>query len=304
MNSKNAALYDEKSRRILSNKRILANVMKAVIPEYTDLSISEIVNLIEDGSESRLIKGMQNEDIRLDGAPILYDIVFTSRLPGSDDEIGMIINVEEKVNPYPGYPLLSRAVYYLTRLFSKQAGEITETGEYRKFKKVYTIWICPTPPVYKRDSVKYIHFMEDGFTGDFNENLEEYDYLHIVMIYVGSKTDKKDKHQDIIEMFRLIFLDEETNSKNKTKILNERYDIMLNEQEVLDMPSYAEGFYQNGYREGMEQGLVQGLQEGKLTTLIDNINSLMGSGMSFEEITSILKLDDDTINIVKQKLNI
>ena len=45
--NKNSKNYDEVCKEILSNKQILAHIMKACVPEYQDVPLSEIPSYIE-----------------------------------------------------------------------------------------------------------------------------------------------------------------------------------------------------------------------------------------------------------------
>ena len=64
----NANAYDIASKRILSKKSVLCNIIKECIPEYRDLSKEEIIKCIEDGSENEYIEGLNSDDIGINGA--------------------------------------------------------------------------------------------------------------------------------------------------------------------------------------------------------------------------------------------
>lgn len=108
--------YDAQSKKILSDKSVLSNILKECVPEYKNYSRSEIRGFIEDGGKCRCIKGISNDDNRVNNATIAYDILFYSRLPNSNENIGMYINVEAQNVSRPHYPLINRAVYYASRL--------------------------------------------------------------------------------------------------------------------------------------------------------------------------------------------
>ena len=68
------------------------------------------------------IEGLNTEDKDDDEGTIKYDIRFIARIPKQDENIRIIINVEAQKNFYPGYPILSRGVYYGARMISSQNG--------------------------------------------------------------------------------------------------------------------------------------------------------------------------------------
>ncbi|MDO4500589.1 MAG: hypothetical protein Q4B60_04870 [Erysipelotrichaceae bacterium] len=294
MNHLNKTLYDENVRKILSNKQVLANVMKSLIPEYSDLGINEIVKLIEDGDESRNIKGMQNEDFRTENAKIVYDILFTAKLPNSDETIGMYIDIEAQNDFKLGYHLIQRAIYYSTRLIARQKGETFHHSDYGKMRKVYSIWICPNPKEEMEDSINRYIFKEEHLWGNYKARPESYDYIHILMLGIGRK--KKLESEHILDLFRILFTESNITPNCKRDILNKEYDIIINEEEVSSMAITADNW--------IKQGIQQGFEQGKQEMLMNNIISLVESGIPFEKAITILKADDKTAEIVKEKLNI
>ena len=120
--------------------------MSSCIPEYNGLDIKEVVKYIEDNDNtSTIIKGLPTDDNKIEDSLIKYDILFTSRIPNSNDKIGMFINIEAQNDINPSYDLLNRAIYYASRLISRQKGEEFFNSKYNELKKVYSIWICTTP---------------------------------------------------------------------------------------------------------------------------------------------------------------
>lgn len=89
--------YDTYCKKILSNKQILANIMKGCIPEYADLSLDEIVDCItlSSNNDDFSINGLKTVDLSIDGTLNKYDVLFEAKLLGTkDDKIALIINIE------------------------------------------------------------------------------------------------------------------------------------------------------------------------------------------------------------------
>lgn len=122
---------DELCKRLLSNKIILAWIMKSCMKEYANCGIQEIVlNYIEGtpevakavvhqdeggGNERDMperIIGMNTEDSTVIEGKIVYDIRFGAIIPDTDEYIKLIINIEAQDNFYPRYPLIKRGFYY------------------------------------------------------------------------------------------------------------------------------------------------------------------------------------------------
>ena len=126
--------YDAACKRLLSEKIILAWIMKNTIKEYASYTVQEIAdNYIEgtpqvgeipvlpDETNSR-ITGTGVEDITITEGSITYDIRFFAILPRNMEMVRMIINLEAQNDFYPGYPLIKRAIYYCSRMISAQYG--------------------------------------------------------------------------------------------------------------------------------------------------------------------------------------
>lgn len=130
--------YDAACKRLLSEKVILAWIMKHCLVEYQNYSITEIMEKYIEGTpqiaetpvmpdetnvaQGSVITGIKNEDITVTEGAITYDIRFLSIVPHSGELIRLIINVEAQNDFYPGYPILKRSIYYCSRMISAQYG--------------------------------------------------------------------------------------------------------------------------------------------------------------------------------------
>lgn len=194
--------YDVNSKRLLTNKSLLSGIMEYCIPEYKNLSRQEIIDCIEDGNNSSHIKGINVESFNDDNKEVKFDVLFTSRLPNSNEQIGMYIDVEPQNRISPGYNLINRALYYASRLIDQQKGRTFNFEDYDKLRKVYSIWICTNPRIEQRDSINYYSFNEDCIKGNYKTNID-YKKLNIIMLYIGDNY-----NYDLtgpLEMLSLIF---------------------------------------------------------------------------------------------------
>ena len=143
-----SAGYDAACKRVLSEKAILARIMKACLEEYKDCDVNEIAEKYIEGQpqvsvvpvlpdeEGTIISGMDTEDKSVHEGTVTYDIRFRAIVPGSGERIGLIINLEAQDKFYTGYPLLKRATYYCCRMISSQHGREFTDSHYEKIKKV------------------------------------------------------------------------------------------------------------------------------------------------------------------------
>ena len=101
------ALYDAACKRLLSEKEILAWIMKSCLQEYRECAIQEIaekyiegdlyvseIPVYPDEETPELIKGLSTEDTTIAEGTVTYDIRFSALIPGTDNRLSLIINVE------------------------------------------------------------------------------------------------------------------------------------------------------------------------------------------------------------------
>lgn len=132
--SADRAKLDEVAKKLVKHKIILAEILKECVEEFKEFDLYYIekncfvgdvkVNQVAvdqdllDADES--IVGSDTEDASHREGTVRFDLVFEARVPKSGEIIGLTINVEIQVDMDPGYPVISRAVYYLARLISRQ----------------------------------------------------------------------------------------------------------------------------------------------------------------------------------------
>ena len=195
------ACYDAACKRLLSEKIILAWIMKNCLEEYRDCDVDEIAEKYIEGipqvgeaavapdesSQASMIHGTGNEDASLTEGTVTYDIRFLALAPVSGELIRLIINMEAQNDFYPGYPLIKRGIYYCSRMISSQYGTEFTKSHYENIKKVYSIWICMNPPKKRENSITRYFLAEENLTGSVKERKSNYDLMTIIMICLGKE---------------------------------------------------------------------------------------------------------------------
>ena len=113
--------YDAACKRVLSEKSILAWIIKSCLDEYRDCSIQEIaekyiesqpqvgeVPVLPDAVPR--IHGLDTEDKSTIEGTVLYDVRFRAAAPSDGKPIGLIINVEAQNKYHTGYPLVAYTI--------------------------------------------------------------------------------------------------------------------------------------------------------------------------------------------------
>ena len=281
--------YDAACKRVLSEKAILARIMKACLEEYKNCDVNDIagkyiegqpqvseVPVLPDESGS-VISGMDTEDKSIREGSVTYDIRFRAVVPGTEEQIGLIINVEAQNDFYPGYPIITRGVYYCCRIISSQYGREFTGSHYERIKKVYSIWICMNPPKYRKNSITRYRLVEEQLVGEAVEPVENYDLLSIVMLCLGGPGGGN--YEGVLRMLDVL-LSNETSETEKRKILQDDYGIQMTqtmEQEVSVMCNLSKGVE----AKGMTNGILASIKN-----LVKNL------GMSVEQAMSVLEVPE------------
>lgn len=218
--------------------------------------------------ETNLITGINTEDNTITEGSINYDIRFRALAPISNEMISLIINVEAQGDFSPGYPLLKRAIYYCSRMISAQKGTEFVKDEYGKIKKVYSIWICLSPPDIRSNSITRYSITEENLFGDFKESTVNYDLLSVINVCLGDPDIKE--NDKLLRLLSVLFA-QEWSLEQKKQTLGNEFDITMSsefEKEVSTMGSLSEGVFNRGLEkgrvEGLERGRVEGLERGRI----------------------------------------
>ena len=278
------ASYDAACKRLLSEKIILAWIMKNCLEEYRDCDVEEIAERYIEGTpqvgevavapdESNcvsMIQGAGNEDTSLTEGTIFYDIRFLAIAPVSAELIRLIINIEAQNDFYPGYPLIKRGIYYCSRMISAQYGTEFTNSHYENIKKVYSIWICMNPPKSRENSITRYYIAEENLAGSVKERKADYDLMAAVMICLGKE---EDSGTDLLKLLNVL-LSTETGSQDKCQILEEDFHIKMTqtlESEVSLMCNLSKGVEEKGIEKGRQEGIIAMVSALKDLQIADSI---------------------------------
>lgn len=116
------AAYDNACKKLLSNKIILAWIMKSCLQEYRECAIQEIaekyiegdlyvseIPVYPDEETPELIKGLSTEDTTIAEGTVTYDIRFSALIPGTDNRLSLSLMWNLRIIIILGIPSLSVA---------------------------------------------------------------------------------------------------------------------------------------------------------------------------------------------------
>ena len=296
---------DAACKLFLSDKFILAEILKECVPEYRSFEREEIVPFIEGDiivSASGIagagdsIKGRRTDSQSISDGQIAYDILFDALLP---DNIGqkykLIINVEAQNDMTPGYEPVSRAIYYCARLISDQKHVEFSGSEYEKIQKVYSIWLFLSPALKCRDTIVLYGITPRILYGSSTDSIAaeaDYDLISIVTVGLGCR----DSKNPMINLLSAVFDDNSSGAEKREKLLEYGFineDGEEQNRRIIEMCNYSDLIWNKGLEKGLEQGLELGLKE--------NIRTLMET-VSFDEAVKLLKLGPEQTEALRKEL--
>ncbi|MDO4266532.1 MAG: hypothetical protein Q4C63_08765 [Eubacteriales bacterium] len=204
------AKYDAVQKELLSNRQILAHIVKRFVKEFEDVPLKDIEEKYIEPESIRVskvfveknmtnlteeqIEGLNTEDTSINEGRVTYDILFHVKYPdGSGEEIGMYINLEAQTAFYPGYPIEVRGVYYSARKFTSQLRSIRKGTDYGKLKKVYSIWLCMGDvPKEEANTATLYRFEKDDIIGRVERDRRDYDLINVVVVRINDRVPSED----------------------------------------------------------------------------------------------------------------
>lgn len=267
------AQYDAACKRVLSEKIVLAWIMKSCLKEYRNCGIEEIaekyiegtpqvgkVPVLPDETNAPRIRGISTQDTSLTESSTTYDIRFLAFAPDADGPIQMIINLEAQNEADPGYPLVKRGIFYCGRMLTAQYGTEFTHSQYQKIKKVVSIWVCMAPPKKWKNSITRYHLTEENLVGNVREKLGNYDLIDVVMLCLGGED--RENYSGVLKMLDVL-LSPETDEEKKRQILGDEFDIPMTEtleREVHLMCNLSQGVLKRGMEKGRAEGIIESIR--------------------------------------------
>lgn len=262
------AQYDERAKRLLSNKIILAHILVKTVDEFQGMKPMEAVSHIEGepvfstipiepgltnaekGKDGHRIVGMNTESTEINEGLVRFDIIFYVRMKDGVSQI--IVNLEMQKDEPKNYPILNRAIFYVSRLISSQKERDFVKMNYGDIKRVFSIWVCLNR---NENSMDYVHLADDRLLGSCNWR-GKLDLLNIIMIGIAEEIPA---HDDKYELHRLlsILLSVKLSATEKLGIIESEYNIPVDDrirEDVSTMCNLSQGIREKGIAEGEARG--------------------------------------------------
>ena len=288
------AQYDEKAKRLLGNKIILAHILVKTVDEFRGMNPKDVASYIEGEpfisvvpvepgltnvekeEAGQRVVGFNTESAEINEGLVRFDIVFYVRLKDGLSQI--IVNVEAQKDAPTEYNVLNRAIFYVSRLISSQKERDFVNTNYDDIKQVFSIWICMNM---NQNCMNYVHLMNDRLLGSY-EWEGKMDLLGIVLIGLSKELPE---HDEKYELHRLLgaLLSRNLSSDEKLRIIETEYDIPIEEsirKDVSVMCNLSQGIREDANAEFIMSMYKKGYTLEQIADVAEK---------SIEEIKAIIK---------------
>ncbi len=303
---------DTEVKKVLSDKTVLAWILKYTTAEFESYSIEKIKTCIEGTPEAgthpvnpkskKTPKDVskQSQDTKGNHTPeaitgsdtvnkvpgegqITYDIRFYAITP-TKERIKLILNVEAQKSFDLNYDLVTRGIFYVARLISAQKGTEFKGSNYNDIKKVYSIWICMEVPRNMEYTVTSYRMNKKVLFGNPKKRFR-YDLMEVVMVCLG-REEKAERGNCLHGMLSTLLSEKLTPKEKETQLSNEYGFETSTELEggLKQMCNYSDLIEERALERGIEKGIEKGLEQGKIEGKLETLLSLVRDGLlSVEE---------------------
>lgn len=292
------AKFDAMVKELLSDKQILAWILRDTMEEFKGMTIREIVSCIEGepkvakvpiapGLRTETVMGLRNEQRVPNEGMITYDIYFYVRTPDGE-RTKIFINVEAQKKYNPGYDLVTRAVFYCARMLSVQMDTEFTAADYDNIKKVCSIWICMDSPDYAAETITRYSIHPEQLYGEF-KGKARYDLISAVMVCLA----KEGKEKNGSELHRMLetLLAHDISAEEKLTALTENFGIETSSEmkaEVREMCNLSDRIEEQGIEKGIDQLVLKMIRKGASDEQIQEMTDL-----PMERIAKLRKKEKD-----------
>lgn len=220
-------------------------------------------DIYKDKSLPEAITGLDTVDKVPGEGEVTYDVRFTVLTPTAE-RIKLIINVESQKKFNPGYDIVTRGIFYCTRMVAAQKETEFKGSNYDDIKKVYSIWISIENPLYAQHTITSYRLSEHPLYGSLPEK-KRYDLMELVLVCLGN-SNSENKGNDLHGLLDTLFSAELAPQEKETILYNDYHIETTVEMEggLREMCNLSDLIEEKG----IEKGIQQGIEQGRLTTLI------------------------------------
>ena len=289
------AQYDDRAKRLLGNKIILAHILVKTVDEFKGMNPKDVVSYIEvepfigvvpvepgltnaeKEKDGQRIVGLNTENAEINEGLIRFDIIFYVRMKDGISQV--IVNLEVQKDEPTGYHILNRAVFYASRLVSSQKERDFVKTNYNDIKRVFSIWVCMNMD---ENSMDYVHLTDEKLLGSYPWK-GGLDLLNIVLIGISNELPEHDEKYELHRLLSTI-LSMELSVDEKLNIIKSEYSIPVDDKLRKDVSAMC--------------NLSQGIRDDEKIKVIMNMHR---EGYTLEQIARIVEKTTEEVDAVIKK---
>lgn len=289
------AQYDEKAKRLLGNKIILAHILVKTVDEFKGMNPKDVVSYIEGEpfisvvpvepgltnaekeKDGQRIVGLNTENAEINEGLIRFDIIFYVRMKDGISQV--IVNVEAQKDESTGYNILNRAIFYVSRLVSSQKERDFVKTNYNDIRRVFSIWVCMGMD---ENSMDYVHLTDDKLIGSYPWK-GRLDLLNIVLIGISNELPEHDEKYELHRLLSTV-LSMGLSVDEKLDIIKSEYGIPVDDKLRKDV--------------GAMCNLSQGIRDDEKIKVIMNMHK---KGYTPEQIAEIVEKTTEEVGAIIKK---
>lgn len=294
--------YDAQVKKVLSQKVILAWILRRTVDGFKYLEIQDIIPYIEGEPEissvavnpgetnPEQISGMSGEDKVPGEGVVYYDIRFFAYRPDKKEKVKILINVEAQKDFWPGYRIETRGIFYASRMISAQLGTEFSIPNYNGIKKVVSIWICMNASKRAGNAISEYCIRKMDLIKGIPDIPRAYDKLSVILITLNEETGTK---EPLLQMLNTL-LSPVKGAMEKKKRLEEDFHVNMegNVGKELDIMCNLSGYV---WSRGVEKGAEKEKKE--------TAERMLCSGrLTYAEIASFTGLTEEKIREIEKEL--
>lgn len=211
-----------------------------------------------------------------------YDLLFSSRLPDSLNEMDMFIDIEPQKTSDVNYQLHNRGIFYVGNEIVYQYERVFSHSEYDKLKKSVSIFISfDAPSKEEENSMMILNLSKTMKIGYNNLEHKDYDKIAVVVIYLG----QHDCNELLLDFLRLIFRSD-IQFEDKIERLKKEHHVHISEslkKEVNDMYALSDLIEKRGIEKGKFEALLETIQNLMKNNQVDEITAMKSMGIKEED---------------------
>ncbi|MFT4105105.1 MAG: hypothetical protein QM657_05015 [Lacrimispora sp.] len=168
----------------------------------------------------------------------------------------IFLDIETQKNFHPGYHIVTRGIFYTSRMISAQMGTEFQAPDYDDIKKVYSIWICMNTPKRVSNTIAEFSINKKNLVGDPGY-LGRYDLLSVIIIGLSKELAAETEGTGLHRLLGALF-STHLSPEEKKDILSDEFKIPMNsdlERRINFMCNLGEGIAEEARERGIEIGM-------------------------------------------------